>query len=520
MAANSPNSPRQRMINLMYLVFIAMLALNVSSEVLDGFELVLDSLHRSVDASTQHNVQLFESIQEYHSSNPEKSADSYASAVTVRDKTDSLFSYIEQKKLEITQKADGKEGNPRDLKRPDDLNASFEIMLGTGKTGGKDLKKGIESYRAFISNLLVDSLKKEIVQNNLNTIPSKKAQENKKSWEESMFDKMPLAAAITLMTQIQKDIRGAEGEVLAALLRNIDVRDFKVNEITPIIIPQSQTVMLGNTYQAYIGLAAVDTTQRPRIVVNGVPLAGNANGIYRGGASRTGVFPVKGYIEMSGNDGSVMRRDFSTEYYVTEPNATIAPTLMNVLYAGYDNPVRIAVPGIASQNIRPTMTNGTLTQQGELWIAKPAKVGQEAVISVEAKMADGRWQNMAKTSFRVRALPDPLPYLDYTDANGNVRKFKGGKLAKSQLVAIEEVKAAIDDDLLNITYSVLKFETLFFDAMGNVRPEVSDGPRFSERQKNEIRRLSKGKMFLIRGVVARGPDGIDRSIPPIEVTVN
>ena len=519
MAASS-NSPRQKMINLMYLVFIAMLALNVSSEVLDGFELVLDSLHRSVDASSQQNTQLFESIKEYHDSNPEKSADSYTNAIAVKEKTDSLFNYIEQKKLEITQNADGKDGNPRELKRPDNLNASFEVMLGTGKTGGRDLKNGIESYRSFISDLLADSLKREIVKNNLNTTPSKKAKENKKNWEESLFDKMPLAAAITLMTQLQKDIRGAEGEVLAALLRNIDVRDFRVNEITPIVIPQTRTVMLGGVYQAYIGLAAVDTTQRPQIVINGTPLPTDANGMYRRGAGSVGSFSYTGYIEMKGGDGNLIRRDFKDEYYVVEPNATIAPTLMNVLYAGYDNPVRIAVPGIASQNIRPTMTNGTLTQRGELWIAKPAKVGQEAIISVEARMADGRWQNMAQTAFRVRALPDPLPYLDYTDENGNVRKFKGGRLAKSQLIAINEVKAAIDDDLLNISYTVLKFETLFFDSMGNVIPEVSNGAQFSERQKDYIRRLSRGKMFLIRGVVARGPDGIDRTIPPIEVTVN
>jgi gliding motility-associated protein GldM len=223
---------------------------------------------------------------------------------------------------------------------------------------------------------------------------------------------------------------------------------------------------------------------------------------------------------MPGSDGSVMRRDFVSEYFVTEPTATVAPTLMNVLYAGIANPIRIAVPGIASSQVTATMTNGTLTRRGELWEARPSRVGMEAVVSVNARMADGRSVEMAKTSFRVRALPDPLPYIEYKDANGNIRKFKGGQFAKRNLVEADGIKAAIDDDLLNVTYSVLRFELTFFDSMGNAIPEVSDGSNFSQRQKDYIRRLSKGKRFYITRVVAKGPDGIERTIPTIEVIVN
>jgi len=520
MAANDPNSPRQKMINLMYLVFIAMLALNVSSEVLDGFELVEESLLRSVKSSTARNQLLFDDLDTYHRIAPDKTDEWYRKAKEVKEKSDSIFNYIGQRKLEIAQHADGKDADPENLKHPDDLNAAFEVMMAPGKTGGRKLKVDIDTYRAFVSHLLDDSLKRQIVESNLSTLPSKKAKENKQSWEESLFWQMPLAAAITLMTKLQNDVRYAEGEALATLLKNIDVGDFRVNEIQAAVIPQSQIVMQGGSYMANIALSAVDSTQRPKIVVNGQTLPIDANGMYRGPAGHTGTFPVKGYVEMGRGDGSVSRHEFSTEYYVVEPNATIAPTLMNVLYAGYANPVKIAVPGIPSQNIRPTMTNGTLTQQGGLWVAKPSKVGEESIISVEAKMSDGRWQNMARTAFRVRALPDPLPYLEYPDENGNPRKFKGGRIPKSRLIAINDVKAAIDDDLLNVAYTVLKFETKFFDSMGNVIPEVSDGPRFSDRQKDQIRRMSRGKVFLISGTVARGPDGIDRTLPTVEVVVN
>ena len=106
------------------------------------------------------------------------------------------------------------------------------------------------------------------------------------------------------------------------------------------------------------------------------------------------------------------------------------------------------------------------------------------------------------------------------DANGNLRKFKGGMIAKRSLVEADGILAAIDDDLLNVKYEVIRFELTFFDSMGNAIPEVAQGTNFSQRQKSYIRNLSKGKRFYITRVVAKGPDGIERTIPTIEVIVN
>lgn len=165
------------------------------------------------------------------------------------------------------------------------------------------------------------------------------------------------------------------------------------------------------------------------------------------------------------------------------------------------------------------MTNGTLTRKGNLWVAKPAAVGQDVAISVSARTGMQTRQLAAK-SFRVRALPDPTPYIEYTDANGNPAMFKGGVLAKNVLVKTPGIKAAIDDGILNIPFRVTSFRTIFFDSMGNAIPEVSDGSRFSERQKEQIRRLQRGKYFYISGVEAIGPDGSKREIAVIEVRVN
>jgi len=354
----------------------------------------------------------------------------------------------------------------------------------------------------------------------LSTQPSPKALENKQSWEESMFWQMPLAAAVTLLTKLQNDIRYAEGAVLDDLLKNIDIKDIKVNIMTPFVIPLSQTVMRGSNYQATIGLFAQDSTQRPRIFVNGKYMPDEANGRFVIGTTSTGTFNVTGHIEMQQGDGSIMKYPFSTQYFVQEPSATIAPVLMKILYAGIDNEVNIASSGIASQNVTANMTNGSLTFKGnDIWIAKPLNTATEAVISVNAKMADGKIQEMGKQSFKVRVLPDPKPFLTI---EGKTLPFDGGPLSKAELTTVNVAEAAIDDGILKMPFTVLRFDVSTTDNMGITVREASDGARFSERQKALIRGLPRGKTVLIRSIVTRGPDGIERPPlkSPLEIIIN
>jgi len=518
MAVNSPNSPRQKMINLMYLVFIAMLAINISAEVLDGFELVRESLTRSTKSATTRNELTFEQLVQYNIDSPDKTKDAFALAEEVRNRTELLFNFIADRKLEIVKKTD-KTGNLIVLKQPDDLNSSEEIMLASGKgeTVGAQLRLKLEDYREFIIGILNgDTAQQNIIANNLSTTPSANAVKNKQSWEESLFRRMPLTAAITILTKMQNDIRSAEGEALSTILRKIDVSDFRVNDIRAFVIPNSKTVVRGTPFTARAVLAAVDTTQRPDIFVEGIGiLPKDADGVFQKPTGATGTFTVKGYIEMI--RGGVPRKEtFSEEFFVVEPSATIFPTLMNVLYANYENPIEIAVPGVPSQNVTATMTNGRLERRGNLWIAYPTKAGPDAVITVSANIG-GRSQVMANRPYRVRPLPDPMPFIEYTDENGNPKKFRGGRIDKSVVLNAEVLKAAIDDDLLRVNFTVVRFETLFVDAYGNMIPVLSNGASFTSEQKERIRGLSKGKRFFITGVVARGPGGDERTLPPIEV---
>ena len=537
--AKNQNSPRQKMINLMYLVFIAMMALNVSSEVLNGFELVEESLRKTTAIGTSRNDLIFGELEQYHSANPEKVEMWFERGKEVKELSDSLYNYAQALKESIVKRADGDDGDVTNILRKDDLEASTVIMLAPnirggipepstlfeyieGRAQGTQLKEAIDYYRETVAAMIPDTSKQSIIRSSLSTDVSRNTTSMNRNWQEAMFENVPVVSAVTILSKLQSDVRYAEGEVLNNLISNIDVGDFRVNQIKAYVIPHSNVIVRGGQYSANLVLSAEDSTQRPKVFVNGHELADNLHGLYTVGTSATGTFPVKGYIEMSHSDGTTTRRDFESEYIVVEPNATVAPVLMNVLYAGIDNPIKIAVPGFTGQNIAATMSNGTLTRQGDLFIAKPGKVGENAIISVTAKLPDGRVQEMAKTEFRVRALPDPLPYIEYTDANGVARRYsgKGERLSKKYITEAKGIGAALDDDLLEVEYSVISFAITIIDANGDAIREISEGSSFTPRQKAMINRLSRGKIFNISNVVAKGPDGIERTIPTIEVIVN
>ena len=170
-------------------------------------------------------------------------------------------------------------------------------------------------------------------------------------------------------------------------------------------------------------------------------------------------------------------------------------------------------------SVSASMTNGTLTRHGDTWIARPSAVGTDAVITVTADQG-GHPSTVATMTFRVRKLPDPTPFITYNDGKA-LNRYKGGKpFPKTMLLSSPGLEAAIDDGLLDTKFKVLGFETVFFDQMGNAMPEVSNGASFSERQRQQLQRLSRGKRFYISRIRAVGPDGITRDLSPMEVIVN
>ena len=143
-------------------------------------------------------------------------------------------------------------------------------------------------------------------------------------------------------------------------------------------------------------------------------------------------------------------------------------------------------------------------------------------ISVTARNDNEQSQSMGEYTFRVRQLPDPTPFIEYLDGNGQKQRYRGGtSLSKQALMSAGGIVAAIDDGLLNINFRVISFETVFYDNMGNAIPMRSDGASFSQSQKEMFRNLGRGKRFYISHVKAIGPDNIERQLPTsLEVIIN
>ena len=493
----------------MYVVLMAMLALNISTEVLNGFSIVEESLNRTTSNSSKENETLYSDFAEQMKSNPEKVKAWFDKATEVKRMSDSLYNFAQMLKERIVKEADGKDANVHNIENKDNLEAASHVMLAPGTGQGRHLFLAINSYRERILKMVGDPQQRAIISSNLSTKIPKGAHAMGKNWQEYMFEDMPVAAAVTLLSKLQSDVRYAEGEVLHTLVSNIDMKDIRVNKLNAFVIPEKTVLYPGERFNANIVMAAVDTTQQPEIYVNGMRV-NSSTGQYSFTAGGVGDHQFGGYILMRNVKGDVLRRDFLQKYTVIPaPNtATVAADMMNVLYAGYQNPISISVPGVPANAVTATMSGGSFSSKGNgHFIAVPSAVGHDVSIHVTAR-DKGQTRTLPPFVFHVRKLPDPTAYIGL-----GTNRFRGGGLSKASLMQANGIKAAIDDGLLDIEFKVLSFETVFFDNMGNAVPMASAGSMFSQLQRDAFRKLSRNKRFYISRVKAVGPDGITRNLP-------
>lgn len=540
-ATNCPETPRQKMISMMYLVYTALLALNVSTDVLNGFSVVQKSLRQSIVSTEGINNSLMVEFENRKNDNPVKVGPQYNKALAVRAKSDALYNQIEQMKIAIIRECDGLDPAvvPDDsvkaekLEARDNLDKSYQIAVykdGIEGAGiGFALRDSIESFSNFMAAIAEGDTALKVpkdtaliatIKHNFDTSDQPNPQEptEMQNWIVRTFEHMPAIAAMTLLTQYQQSVRNTEADIIRYLQSATDAGDFRVNKITAEVIPVSSYVTRGGQYQAKIILAAVDSTKRPKITVNGTVMEEET---YTVQCNSVGSFDIAGTIELPRADGSITPYQFSSSYIVGEPTAIISADKMNVLYAGIENPISVSVPGVPTQNISISATNITsLTKKGNGWIIRPAKVGVECKISVSVKKEDGKTQAIGGKPFRVKQLPPPIGFIAYKE-NGNPAKYKGQKpFAKSNLMAATGVQAELDDADIEAKYVVLGFQMKVVDTMGNWKYENASSSSFTDKQKDLMRKMGKGKTFYISQIRAKGPDGVERILPPLEVLIN
>ena len=500
-------SPRQKMINLIYIVLMAMLALNVSADVLEGFTLVDSSIQRTTRQTLAKNESLYNDFERQYAANAAKAGQWFDKAMTVRKEAQKVCNMILEIKWLISSKADGSRADIAHLVNKDDKEAVTQVMLT--RQWGDRLWTAISNYQMVMTDMAQgDSLRQKNISDNLAC--EAPADGTNRSWSQYYFENIPAAAAVTFLSKLENDIRYTEGEVLHMLYDNIDARDLRVNSLEALVIPRSETVVQGTPFQARIVMAAVDTTQQPTVFIGNKQVTLN-DGIYTAACPHKGAYTLAGHLEIEGN-GGIIRRPFLQHYNVVEPTATVAPILTSVLYAGYDNPVDVSVLGVPSADISVQVSGASCTKRGEgRYVMRPLRAGSECTVSVYAK-SNGRERLMAAQTLKVRRMPEPSAYLAVADGKGGQMRYRGGVIERAALMGVTALHAAVDDGILDVPFRVSSFEMVFFDRMGNAIPMASEGAAFSQRQKDALSKLAKNRRCYISRIKAAGPDGTQRTV--------
>lgn len=514
-AKNCPETPRQRMISMMYLVLTAMLALNVSTDILNGFKLVDQSLHSSMNATSNRNAEMYSDFKAMDDENHEKVGDWYAKALELRQQSNDLYDYIQDFKYNIAVMADGqKKVDQRVAAEGDatlniqgnsnlDVTSTYALNYGNGAILKEKLTAYKDSVIAWGGN--VEEMNKIFATN-----PGHNHDGEEISWEESLFEGMPVGASITILTKMQNDVRSVEGEMIQHLMGETDATDLRVNKMQAYVIPVSKYVMRGGRYSAHIVLAATDSTSVPEYYVNGTQLGDD--GLYEVAAAGSGVKKFEGKIRYKAPDGSMQELDFADDYTVGEPSATLSNTELNVMYRGYDNKFSISVPGVSSDKVRVSVNGGSVSRSGNLYIIRPSEGAKEATISVQAEL-DGRVQSMGSQNYRIMPLPKPGAYF----ANGE-RLYDGGNVPINALKnPSNKVVASFGQDaLLDLKYSIVSFKMQ--DQNGQLYPSSND--KFTSAQLDRIGKMKQGQPVNLVDIKAKGPDGKVVTLRNVAMTVN
>ena len=502
-AKNCPETPRQKMIGMMYLVLTAMLALNVSADILNGFDMVNDSLNTAIENSKTRNHNLYGDMQALYDLNPTKVGEWLEKANKVKEESDKMFDLLQEFKVGIIALADGKNADPEGnviLKR-DDTNVSGEYAeVGTTKKRGNELKSAIDNYRIFVEEMFGnDSLRSQIFDAMYNTDPiKKKADEPAVEWVDNTFAHMPAVAVITMLSKYQTDVRNTEAELLQYFIQQQDAGDFRVNKIQARLIPDSKNVMQGGRYHAEIALRAVDTTNVPTDYIGENQLDSCIIDIPW---NQIGTVPIKGRLEMIDQYGATQVYTFEDQYMVSAPAATVANIDMNVVYKGYDNKMEISVPGIAESQLRVTANGATMTKKGNQYICKPS-ANNKITINVAAEI-DGKVQTIGSKEFRVRPVPSPTAFLRLTNNELYNPDVEGVKLRRRDLYSATVV-AEYADGMLNANFTVKEFTLYIQQGAGWDNLNVK-GNKLTDKEIDRLKKLKAGQKFYFGDIQYTGP---------------
>lgn len=501
--AGLPRDPRQKMINVMYLVLTAILALNVSNEVINAFKVVNGSLMTSNSSITASNNTLYKSLEEKltEPQSKEKAAIWEPKAMKAKQLSADMMTYIDSLKLALKKAADLriKPDGSEDY-REDNLDASTRLFE-THKEGEK-LKARLDQYKEQM--LGIDpSIRKQFENNfpvNTETKNFKTREGHPKDFTQMYFHMTPTIAALTMLSKFQNSIKNAENMVVTYCHSQIGAVEVHMDQVGVLVGQNSNYLMPGQQLQVTAGVGAYSSSAAPTITINGsnVPVSGG-QGTYSTTVSGAGEHTVKVSVTFRDENNNLVTKTQDVKYVVGTPGGSaVMLDKMNVFYIGVPNPVTIS-SGTGWDKTRVSMENGALSSGGApgKFVVNVKNVGK-ASISVNA---DGKTSTF---DFRVKRIPDPVLKVG-PSAGGRIQSvvFKNQNFARADLDNFDF------DAHFNVVSATIYFSGANFPSVQSA--EIHGGSL--EGIRGQLQKCIPGTSVTFDNVKVQGPDGVVRSIP-------
>jgi len=500
--ASGKQTPRQKMINLMYLIFIAMLALNMSKEVLAAFGLMNEKLETSNTNMDANNSSFMASLETKKDENAEEYGELYEDAQQIKQLSDSYYSYLEGLKKEMTADLE----DPTDyvvMDKSDYLDQKFFQGDNLGPEGKKFMEQ-IENYREGVVNALpaegFESLKSAVKARFATGGEDGKVEKRdgtRQDWINYHYEGFPLVASLTKMTQLQADIKTTEQEVLKTLLEGELTEAVSLTNFASSLNAPKTAYYSGEKYDGKIIVSKTDKTSTPvkaELTLDGRKLTeGKDYELEAGGikmlisAGTPGDHTIKGTMTFMQDGEEVPVEVNNTFATISMPNAAvISADKMNVVYRGVANPMTISIPGIPDNKVRASAP-GLTRRSGSQYIMNPG-TGRSVTITASGTLPDGKPVS-SKNEFRIKDIPRP---------SGTVRGESGSiKMPKNNL-EIATVSAMLEDFDFDLNLAVSQFK---FKVPGQPTVVVK-GNKLDNRAKSVLRRAGRGESVQIFDIQA------------------
>ncbi|MGB7843770.1 MAG: gliding motility protein GldM [Salinimicrobium sp.] len=492
--ASGKQSPRQKMINLMYLVFIAMMALNMSKEVLTAFGMVNEKISESNAAVTERNANFMAGLEAKVAEQPAKYKPLKAKADSIHELTTEFTAYLENLKEVGLEEVD--EEDRQDYESMDKSAKLDEYLFQSGKPSaeGKEFLAEVEKYREGVAGL-IDKNYSQIASEVRSKFKTSEIKDNEgvnRPWLEYNFEGFPLIASLTKLTQMQADAKAAESDILSAMMSGQLMTEVSLTNYDAMVIPDKTAFFNGENFTGKVVLGRVDKTLNfDNVVINGKKVSSTEKGQVQLNfpAGNVGQQEITGKLEFKEGDSTVTIPVKSTYSVIPKPNsAVISADKMNVVYRGVDNPMTISIPGVGNVSANASGLR-SVGGAGKYMMNVTTLQAREVTINVSGELPGGERVSDSKT-FRVKDIPRPV---------GTVRGEDGTVRMQRQNLEISTIGASLPDFDFDLDLRVTGFK---FKVPGQPTIQVR-GQKLDKSAKDALRRAGRGEAVQIFDVEAQ-----------------